>query len=504
MTFSGEVLDWWGKNIFSLEFRLILDRIRVFQLGKNVILITIDCLRADHVGCLGYHRDTTPNLDDLAEEGALFTEAIAQGDKTATSFPALLTSTYPLMFEGYKRISEPRKMIGEVFKEEGYLTGAIHPSPHLSKYFNYDRGFDYFEDFLLSKVPEKGTSTGGKIGEKILQKVKGWAEELHGRSRLLQRLRRTSFGSYLEKILGWENVPDADEINSVVAKWIEKNKDEDFFLWIHYMDVHMPLIPPLEFLEKFSQSPTRLDSTGLNEMMENGKLSEEEFEGWMNLYDAEIRHVDSAVGEIIEKLKEEGIWGETLTIVTADHGEEHLDHGGMGHVSGTLYEELIHIPLIIHKPGENYGSVNTQVELLDVFPTILEMLNFEQPEEFVGKSLVPLMEGKKEGKEAVFSEYAQSMGSNGIVEPHNKKTACRADGWKLIHYWNDEKNELYNLTTEPKENENVYGLEEEKTQELEKKIQKHISWEREVSSEIKKNHEKDKIKKKIRKSKLRE
>lgn len=125
---------------------------------KNVILITIDCLRADHVGCLGYDRPTTPNIDELAEAGVLFTQAFSQGSKTATSFPALLASTYPLMFEGYKRISEPRKMISEVLKENGYTTAAFHSNPTLSSYFNYDRGFDTFEDLMTSADNEKKSS----------------------------------------------------------------------------------------------------------------------------------------------------------------------------------------------------------------------------------------------------------------------------------------------------------------------------------------------------------
>lgn len=127
---------------------------------ENVVLITIDCLRADHVGCLGYDRNTTPNIDQIAEEGVLFEQAIAQGGRTATSFPSILTSTYPLMFGHHKKITRPRKTIAEVLKNHEFSTAGFHANPSLSRYFNYDRGFETFKDFVTDSDGERGAEKG--------------------------------------------------------------------------------------------------------------------------------------------------------------------------------------------------------------------------------------------------------------------------------------------------------------------------------------------------------
>lgn len=467
--------------------------------NKNGILITIDCLRADHVGYMGYERSTTPNLDDLAENGFLFKQAIAQGDKTATSVPALLTSTYPLMFDGYKKISKPRKMISEVLKEKGYATAAIHSNPHLSKYYHYDRGFDYFEDFLVSRIHEESDEASAKkMGSKIKDQIKDLAKELHEKSRLFQKIRRTKFGNFLEKMMGWENVPEAQKINSKALEWIKKQREDNFFLWMHYMDMHMPLKPPLSFLKEFSPSLERLDSTGLKKKIEGGRLPPEEFKNWMDLYDAAIRYVDSAIGKILDRLKELGLWDETLVIVTADHGEEHLDHGRTGHISGTLYEEMIHVPLIVRDSELDYNEIETPVELMDVAPTILDLLDMKTPKEFVGRSLISINREKVSGEKFVFSEYAESMEEGKIRPPKDKKTACRGKDWKLIYDWEEGKHELYNLSQDPSESNNLYNENEKKSKEFEERIRNHIRWEEKKSSEIKTAYEKKIIKQKIR------
>ncbi|KXB06242.1 hypothetical protein AKJ53_00900 [candidate division MSBL1 archaeon SCGC-AAA382F02] len=469
--------------------------------NKNVILITIDCLRADHVGCMGYDRPTTPNIDELAEDGALFNEAFSQGSKTATSFPALLTSTYPLMFKEYKRISEPRKMISEVLREHGYSTAAIHSNPSLSSFFNYDRGFDYFEDFLVSKKKESSDGSSRlqnqfrKIREKIMKKL----EDLHFESKIFQKIRRTKVGKLLEKVLGAENVPNAEKINERFLKWVQEVKNENFFAWIHYMDIHMPLIPPKKFLRIFSDSFERLDSTGIKKKAQKGKLSGDEFENWMDLYDAEIRHVDSAVGEILEELEKLDILEETTVVITSDHGDEQLDHGGVGHVSRSLYDELIHVPLIIWDSEIEQARVNSLVELLDAAPTILEILEIEKPIEFVGESLIPILNGAGEGRERVISEFANSFENSEMVPPRNKKVSYRTKNWKLILDLDKEQNELYNLSSDPEEKENLYGVKEEKTNEIKSRILSHRNWEKEISEKISSKREKHKIKNRITK-----
>ena len=129
---------------------------------KNVILITIDCLRADHVSCLGYHKRITPTLDNLAKDGVLFSHALSTGTSTLISFPGILASTYPqYRSEDRRWLPRDKPLISEILKRGGYKTAAFHSAPFLSKYFTYDRGFDVFYDSLVFKHPKIGRKTMG-------------------------------------------------------------------------------------------------------------------------------------------------------------------------------------------------------------------------------------------------------------------------------------------------------------------------------------------------------
>ena len=179
----------------------------------NVVLITVDCLRADHMGCYGYKRDTTPFIDKISKEGIIFENAFANGPNTRHSVPSFLTSSYPLLFKDEalgKKLHNGRKTIAEILKRNDYFTAAIHSNPYISKFYGYNRGFEYFNDFLLGQVEDDKKSN--KISKIFNELIKG-------------------LKALLIKKLPHE---DADTINNLAIKCLKNKGKKPFFLWLHY------------------------------------------------------------------------------------------------------------------------------------------------------------------------------------------------------------------------------------------------------------------------------
>jgi arylsulfatase A-like enzyme len=465
---------------------------------ENVILITVDALRADHLSCYGYHKKTTKNLDELANNGFLFTQAFSNAPETCASFPSILTSTYPLMFnqETFPSLSKERVMLSEILRKKGYTTGAFHSNPYLSSFYGYDKGFDVFEDLGAAEHLE------ARRGRKnFLERVGAIANEklgtVFGYNNLFYKVLANAYinmSKPIKKIVkgpvGQFNIDmkyyaDANMTNAKVISWL-KNIGNHFFLWIHYMDVHMPYKPPQEYLNNFGLSLRDKEIKALNEKMykkiyksDKVKISKTELKNLVDLYDAEIRYVDDVVRFLLDEIAKIGLLSNTLVIVTADHGEEFLEHGGMLHASKTakLHDELLHVPLILYAPelGENM-VINDLVSLIDLAPTIVDILGIKKPEQWIGESLLPLIKGEERKRDnGIVSEFL----SNG-----KRKTAYRTKKWKFI--LDEEKNayELYDLGKDSKEKNNVAGENLDVVKYLNFKIKEHISMENKISEKV--------------------
>ena len=442
-------------------------------MSYNVILITIDCLRADHIGCLGYTKNATPNIDRLAEKGVVFSTAISNGAYTAPSFPAILTSTYALMYPRFKEnnlfLSDERTSIAEVLKQHGYYTAAFHDNPHLASYFGYDRGFDIFEDHIKTSKRHRSASI-------LKQKVeKKYAVE----GRFYRILRNVDF--FLDtirklKIYLGTDVPyrRAEIINQEAISWVSKNL-RPFFLWIHYMDVHYPYLPPQSFLDHIHA--VRLANKLVKHME---KLSFEDVEALIDLYDREVKYVDSELGLFLGKLEDLGIsLNDTFFMVTSDHGDEFMEHGGIGHgpvgLEPKLYDEIIHVPLVVTGPELPHRKVDDQVELLDLAPTILDLVGLEDIDAFLGNSIARL---------ALLSE---SQKEKGVISEYQYKEmrgySYRTKNWKYILTLNggDRSEELYNLQEDPIEQRNLSDQMPSEIERFREIVNAHISMERRVN-----------------------
>lgn len=412
------------------------------QTEQNVILLTIDCLRADHVTSLGYARQTTPNIDYLAKKGALFSQAISNGVGTPESFPSIMTSTYALMNPNsggvcatyWVKLSSRWPTIAQVLKSREFSTAAFNANPYITSIFHYDRGFDVFDDSL----------------------------ELYRRDSSVDKLHRK-----LGTLLG-NKFLRADVVNQKAVSWLKKNPDR-FFLWLHYMDVHSPYNP------KKNTILERIDAIRLERKKRRNpkRLSEDERKRLIGFYDQELKYVDSEIGSLVDKLTKIDIsLNNTFFIVTADHGEQFMEHGEWGH--GRLYDEVIRVPLIICGPGiKENNLIGDQISLLDLGPTVIDVLNIPKVESFLGRTLVPIMEGRAK----------ESNNENVISETLTQIFSCRTEDWKYI---TDRKNrhELYNLRIDPNEKTNLASKYMRKVRELHTVISEHILMEEKVKQSV--------------------
>lgn len=344
----------------------------------NVILITVDSLRADHLGCYGYARPTSPNIDRFAKESCLFTNAFSNGPNTPHAFPAIMASRYPLMSNKLGLFDAPMTL-AEVLQSEGYATAGFNAAnPYISRYFNYDRGFDEFNDYLDFEIPTEITDCdsgsivfSGSISKEI---AKLPDSNIQVPKMDIERYVVTK-GSIERK--SWLEF----NINRDIFKWIESIAETPFFIWVHYMDTHYPYVPQTRFQIGLIMQPlTPSEMFQINtRIRDNLPFSSGGLQRAVSLYDSAIRQLDTKLGEVLKFLKEHNLYDSSIIILTADHGEEFQDHGDLQHKS-KMFDELLRVPLIVKLPYSNLPSVFTEiVGLIDLAPTVLAQLRIDNP-----------------------------------------------------------------------------------------------------------------------------
>ena len=416
----------------------------------SVILITVDCLRSDHLGCYGYHRNTSPNIDNLASKGALFLEAISNGGYTPDSFPSILASQLPpLSLDEYRRIMQRSPTLAGVLRQAGYRTAAFHSNPFLAECFHYDNGFDVFEDSLgiFNNLQRR------RIKLRLIRKSRG-----------INRLRNT-LGALLNLLLfslGKQREVTAGKLTSRLLSWLDSCRDS-CFLWSHYMDVHNPYLPPSKYVRQLLKRrisrrrmirlhSKQMKAFKLADIRQAEWLSAADIDDLADLYDANIRYVDDNIGRFLESLGSR--LENSIIIITADHGDAFGEHGSLGHTS-TLYEELVHVPLIMVGPGIKAGTVIREpVELMSLAPTVTDLLALGSVDGFRGRSLLPLMKGAKITAKGTIStrqvpENNQRLISYRTLEWKYIRTECLDEADTIL------SEEVYDLRNDPREEHNL-------------------------------------------------
>lgn len=402
---------------------------------QNIVLITVDSLREDHVGYHGYPEDTTPTIDKLANGGADFSNAFAHACSTRPSFPSILTSVYARMYGGYERVSEEQTVIAEPLSEAGYETAAFHSNLYLSADFGYDAGFDQFFDSKADADPS--------LIDRIKDTVRSTLDEDGLLFRSLSNFIQTT-EQQVGLSFGLAYVPAA-ELTDMAIEWVWERAATDNFLWIHYMDVHHPYVPPAEYQRPFREDPIsqRRAIKLRRKMIESPEsITDKEIDDLVNLYDAEIRYTDAQIRRLLKAIDDQ--WAETTVVLTADHGEEFHDHGGFSH-SATFYDEVMNVPLVVDGPGIG-GTYDELIGLIDLAPTLLDYADLPIPDTYRGNSLRALFQDGDWSREIVIGDW-MDLGS------WEERLAVRTSGWKYII--SQSSKELYDLTSDPGEQENV-------------------------------------------------
>lgn len=298
--------------------------------APNVLLISIDSLRADHLGSYGYHRDTSPNLDALARNGARFEVAVAPSPWTLPSHVTMMTGRHPVAHgvrTNRSRLGDDIPTVAEALRKNGYATAGFVAGPYLRSEYGYHRGFTEFDESLAA-VDTKRSHQG------------------------------ISSPQMVDKVLAW------------IDKW-SATREQPFFAFLHLWDVHYDFAPPPPFDHLFDPDyEGTVDGSAIGLLKPD--IAPRDLEHVIALYDGEIRFTDHELGRLFTFLRERKLMENTIIVVTADHGEEFFEHGSIGHLLA-IFDESVRVPLIVHFPkAVRAGQVfDQQVRLMDLAPTIL-------------------------------------------------------------------------------------------------------------------------------------
>jgi len=392
----------------------------------------IDTLRADHVGCYGSERDTTPAIDRLAGESVRFDRAYATAPWTIPSVGSMLSGLWPSQHAATsfdRQLPDAVETLAEILRARGHDTAAVISHGAIDTRHNFQQGF---EVFLESEA--KGhdhLSTAGVTRQAIEQ---------------LERLARGQ---------------------------------APFLLFVHYFDPHYNYKRHPEFAFAADSAGRLSGDEPMRELLKLApEMTDDEASFLADLYDEEIRFTDSGVGRLLARLDELGLVEDTLIVLTADHGEEFLDHGTLGHTSG-LHEELIRVPLIVRDPARRAEPrvVRRPVSLVSLTPTLLEFVGVEfASTDFSGPSLTPLLAGAEGEVEAsVFSEvdFVPVREGRSVGEVHKK--ALITERYKLIRDDASGRSEIYDLVADPRENDELTNLDVAESERLATELQRWIA-----------------------------
>lgn len=420
----------------------------------NVLLISIDTLRADHLGCYGYERDTSPRIDALAREGVLFENALSS---TSWTLPAHMTmlSGLPISVHGAceerhfdrqddhgQRIPPPLRgeLVSSALRAAGYRTAGFYSWKYLDDSFGFDSGFDVWQrcGIDLYSHPVLGVE---------LARLRQTGE--------VEAMRELAF-AFRELID--PRRPSSPEVVGEATRWLDAHTGDErpFFLFVHLFDVHDPYKPPKEF-DRFGDpayaGPIDVKHAQLISERVYPGMPPEDLARLISLYDGGIAYVDDQVGKLLDHLDALGLAEDTLVILTSDHGEEFFEHGTIGHRQH-LYRESVAVPLVLRQPGRLPAGkrVAETVGLIDLAPTILAATGTPPPHELPGVDLGAVANAHSPGGERTYTSTLFVFGGRELAyreiglargSRHSVLTFCPDEFWSGEAYdWTVDRDEL--------------------------------------------------------------
>jgi arylsulfatase A-like enzyme len=423
-------------------------------------------MRADHAGFLGYRRPTTPFLDCLAAESIVFSNAVVAGAPTYYSLPAIMASRHPLAFgRDLLGLAPDEQTLASVLQEAGFATAAFSAgNPYISERFGYSRGFDVFRDFLTfaESIPQPAvpsepgirTRTNRFLG-RVFHAFPGMGA---GYDELYFQYCQRKFSRDHVGLDDLRRFPAADVIVDHALAWLRENSTRPFFLWLHLMDPHAPYFPKPGALKMMQHNAIGAPKAKyLNAYWNREDLPprrlEKKREQVVGLYDAGIRWADEQVRRLIENLVDMNLWDKCALALTADHGEEFLEHGGRYHPPIKLTEELLHVPLLVRVPGQSAKMIDSPIGLVDLAPSLLDVLSVPAPADFRGHSWFTRILKERPLDRPVITECVQ-----GCTNPFHRQDrigprilAARRGSYKIVIDFSTGEDVLFDLSSDPTE-----------------------------------------------------
>jgi arylsulfatase A-like enzyme len=374
--------------------------------GPNIVLILIDTLRADHLGCYGYKRNTSPNIDDFASEAVVYKNAIATSSWTSPAVASLFTAQYPHVM-GYEDqavvLDEKFLTIAEILRNHGYATRGVISHLYLSADLGFDQGFETFD--------EENAQGHGHIS--------------------------------------------SPSVTDKGIELIDELKDENFFLFLHYFDPHCDYILHDEYDFYPDYAGSLYSGETIQDLRAIARDMNDDDVRYLNaLYDSEIKFTDQHIGRLLDHLKATGLYDDALIVIVADHGEEFLERGNgwIGHTR-TVYQELVHVPFMIRLPGgQGACTVERPVSLLDFMPTVVASAGLEVPPGYEHDGVRIDTSGEGEYPRSLLVTETRRWGTQqGVIE----------GSWKLLHDPTNRTFSLYDLKADPGELKDVSAANEE-------------------------------------------
>ena len=387
---------------------------------SNVILITLDTVRTDHLGCYGSRDVATPNIDALARESVLFFDTNSHAPTTAPSHASILTGTYPL-FHGVHRNGGPpldsrNITLAEVLRDKGYFTAAFIGGFPLDAQFGFSQGFDLYDQNFSQKLGDK--KWFGVFDNSRFQRP-------------------------------------ATEVTDAALKWLEDAPSKPLFIWLHYFDAHDPYEPPEPYKSQYPEQP----------------------------YRGEVAYVDAEMGRFLNGYQRKFDDQSTIIVLTADHGESLGQHGLFLH-SWVLYQDTLWTPLLISAPElPQSKKIHALVRSIDIMPTVLDLLRLPQTSNNQGISLLPLMVGRNDypPKISYFESYtwryfffSESEAGGRPERETGEGLGIRVGNWKFFERASEGEVYLFNLTEDPLEMTNLAAKYPEKCSDLRKSLKEAI------------------------------
>lgn len=430
----------WGSTVILLGI-LAYVKLYIFR-ETNVILISIDTLRSDRLSCYGYKYKTSPHIDKLAEEGVLFENIYAQSPWTLPSHMSILTSLYPSV-HGVQttddRLSGDFITLAEVLRNNGYYTAAYVDCGFVSAKYGFNQGFDIYDDYDYSAGRIKG------INKKAI--------------------------SFIEKFCATRKSPQSK-----------------FFLLYHVFDVHGPYKPPESYRSLFydGTDPYDRDNHSMDLIKQMSQHKYQEFGDITDinyvraLYDSGVRYVDDQLKDLFKRLKDLGIYDETLIVFTSDHGESLFEHEMMVGHGLSSWNTVIKVPLIVKFPYGKYRGrrVNCLTESIDIFPTVLDFLGIKNSIPIQGKSLMKSIRDRSTVRKFAYGSSSNPGGSRFVVSKRWKYIeAMKYNPDEMIGFMRNGKldylyisEHLYDMEADPQEMNNLARRQEEEIKMMVEKL----------------------------------